>query len=321
MNKRFLIYIAVTAIISVLATFFVLRREMLQTQNEKIGNFLFEKTNLEGEKVQKIIIKSGQIQATLFYENKFWKIKEADNYYADLVTVNQLFQNINSAKIEAEITDKNEEETGLIIGKDNPSGYEIQTYNAAGEMLDDVIIGKKINNFFYAKNANSPEIYMASGDFLFSDKLYYWLQQPLITLKPENIESLIMQNPTGQQIAFRKGNGAFFYNIKQQRTNILPLLEKFMMLTFIGVKNSQNTPMKDEQAQKTIVLFTNPGLIYGIDLYKVEDQYWIKVSLSISKLPTKMAQDYIKDTQFLYQNWYFKLDRQTGSFLMNYQID
>lgn len=324
MNKKTLIIAIGLTLLSMGLAFFLITAQENNVVKNPIGNFLFEKTNKEGINVTKIVVKAPELQVSLYYENKFWHIKEADGYFADLVTINKLFQDISNAKIEAVdesvLASKVQLEIPTEQENDN-AGFEIQTYNEKNQLLDSVIIGKKKNNFRYAKTKSGKQIYLISGDFELPKKMYYWLQQPLISIMPENIESLIIQTDTGQQLAYRIGRNSSFFNLKQQKTNPLPLLERFVLFNFIDVKKIQNTPLNNGTADKIIVLFPYSGLIYGIEIFKIDADFWVKIDLSITKLPTKVASDYIKDSQMLYNGWAFKINQNLGQYLMDYKIN
>lgn len=320
MNKKtFIINLSLTCLLLIVA-YALLQTQATDLNTKQIGDYVFENTNKEGTDVKKIIIKKPNLQISLFYENKFWHVSEADGYYADLVTINKLFQDINTAKIEAMATNVSTKEAE-IKESDIILGTEIQTYNAKGKLLDSIIIGKKKNNFFYAAKKGEEQIYLISGAFDFPNCLHYWLQQPLISIYPENIESIILQSNTGQQLAYRLSKQSPFYNIKQQEVNITPLLEKFALLMFNNVKQIKNTPLNSLTPDKIVVLFPYSGLIYGVEIFKIEEDYWLKVDLSITRLPTKLASDYIKDSLFLYEGWAFKIERNLGKYLTNYKIN
>ena len=320
MNKKILIICLLITCFSVGAAYFSLQSQNVYVEENPVGKFLFEETNKQGIDVAQIVVKTSNLQISLYYENKFWHVKEADSYYADLITVNKLFQDINQAKIEAVATGISSKDAGVEQGR-NINGTQIQTYNQKGELLDSILIGKKKNNFWYASRVGSNQIYMISGGFALPDKLNYWLQQPLISLLPENVESMIIQSTTGQQLAYRLSEKSPFFNLKQQPTNVIPLLDKFVLFNYQNVKQIQNTPLDSLQPEKTIVLFPYSGLIYGIEIFKIEGEYWIRVDLSITKLPTKVASDYIKDSLFLYKGWAFKIDKKLGKYLTDYKIN
>lgn len=317
MNIRTILNSLLLTIISVVVAIYVIKSSETNIVKTMVGNYLFEQTNLEGTEIKKIIVKTKNMQATLFYQDQFWRIKEADGYYADLVSINRLFQDINQAKIEAEVKDIKQTEDVFA----DKGTFEIITYNDQGKLLDNIFIGQKHDKYKYAKSATSSQIYLVSGSFELANKLYYWLQQPLLSLRPDSISSVIIHTERGQQVAFRPEDNSPFYNLKQEKININPLLDKFVLFSFIDVKKAENTPLKDMKPEKILVLFTKSGLIYGIEIYQLEDKYWVKIDLSISKLPTKSASEYIKGSRFLYQGWYFKIDSITGKYLLNYQIN
>lgn len=320
MSKRILIISLLITCISVAAAYLLLQSQNVYMEENPVGNFLFEETNKQGTDITKIVVKTSDLQVSLYYENKFWHIQEADGYYADLITINKLFQDINQTKIEALSMNVTAKEAGVEQGR-NASGTQIQTYNQKGELLDSIIIGKKKNNFWYASRSGSEQIYLISGNFDLPDSMNYWLQQPLISLLPENVESLLIQSSTGQQLAYRLAEKSQFLNLKQQPVNVIPLLDKFVLFTYKDVKKIQNTPLDSLKPQKIIILFPYSGLIYGIEVFQIEGEYWIKVDLSITKLPTKLASDYIKDSLFLYEGWAFKVDKKLGKYLNEFKIN
>lgn len=321
MNKKALIVSLLIACLSALFAGYVLMQQNQNHSQTQIGNILFENTVKEGLNINKIVIKSPKMQATLQLEGKFWQVKEADNYFASLLTVNTLFKTLNEAKIQA-LLSKNPAELNLALPeqKETPNaGISITTYNGQ-KMVDNIIIGQRQNDFYAARYADSKQPFLVSGNFDLPDKLYYWLQQPLMMIAAKNVETVITQSETGQQLAFRKEMSTPFYNVQQQPTNIDALLEQFALLTFTSVKTSENTPLKDISPNKTIVIFLESGLIYGIEVYEIEGNYWVKINLSTTTLPTKHASDYIKDSSFLYQNWFFKINRDVGKLLVKYSI-
>lgn len=323
MNKKTLIFSLLIAILSVIFAWFVISNQQHSDigQNQ-IGNMLFENTVKEGLLINKIIIKTTKMQVTLQLEDKFWHVKEADNYYASLISINTFLKAVNEAKIQTVIqnTDTKEMHLAEPVKKDTPNaGISIQTYKD-NRIVDNIIIGSRQNNFYTARFADSKQPLLVSGNFDLPDKLFYWLQQPLMMLDAKNVETVITQSETGQQLAFRPEMTSPFYNVRQEPTNIDGLLDQFTMLTFTTVKAAENTPLKDVAPNKTIVIFLESGLIYGVEVYENEGAYWVKINLSTNTLPTKYASDYIKDSSFLYQNWFFKISPQVGKHLIKYTI-
>lgn len=320
MNKKILIISLFITCVSIGITYFLFNEKNVYVNENPIGNFLFEKTNKQGTNINKIVIKFPKLQISLYYQDKFWRVKEADGYYADLMTVNQLFQDINQAKIEALPVDITAKEAEVSSGND-AKGIQIKTYNEKGKLLDFITIGKKKNEFRYASEYGKKQIYLISGNFDLPDRLYYWLQQPIVSILPDNIEKFIIQSSTGQQLAYRLSPKTPFFNLRQKEVNVIPLLDKFVYFSYKNVKQIKNTPLDSLKPDRIIVLFPYSGLIYGFEIFKIEGEYWVKIDLSITKLPTRAASDYIKDSQFLYQGWAFKIDKNLGEYLINYKIN
>lgn len=323
MNKKALIFGLLLALLSAFGAYWTIREQNVETDNSSVGSLFFEETAKDGLSINKIIVKMPQMQATLYLDGKFWRIKEADDYYAGLITINGLFNAINEAKILSVVKQKITSDMQLAYpeNKETPAaGISIQTFNKNGVKVDDVIIGANQDGHYYARYANSDTPMLISGNFALPDRLHYWLQQPLMMLSEKSVETVIMQSETGQQLAFRQDATSPFYNLQQQETNISAFLEQFSSLGFVSVKASENTPLADELPKKAIVIFLESGLIYGVEVYENEDSYWVRINLSTTSLPTKLASDYIKNSSFLYKNWFFKIDSSIGKFLVQYII-
>ena len=323
MNKKALLFSLNLAVLSVSLVLWSIREQNVNADQTDIGNLFFEETAKDGLNITKIKIKTQKMQATLYREDKFWHVKEADGYYAGLVITNSLFNTLNEAKIQSVIRKGITSDMQLAFpeNKDTPSaGISIQTFNNSGAKINDVIIGAEDDGFYYARYADSSTPMLISGDFNLPERLDYWLQQPLITLSERSVETIITQSETEQQFAFRREPASPFYDLNQKEINISTFLEQFAALNFTSVKISENTPLKDALPKKAIVIFTESGLIYGIEVYEYETSYWVRINLSTTSLPTKLASDYIKDSSFLYKDWFFKIDDSIGKFLVQYNI-
>lgn len=324
MNKKALVFTLFLVCVSSFLAFLTIKEPDIDGNKGNIGNLLFAKTAENGLNIDKIVIKNAKMQATIYRNDKFWHIKEADDYYAGLIPINTLFQALNDAKIQSvlnlDITpnmqldspeDKDTETTGILI----------QTFSDQENKIDDIIIGTRQNGLYYARYADSSTPMLINGNFNLPQYLYQWLQQPLMMLSPQSVESVITQSETEKQMAFRPEPMAEFHNIKQQPTDIASFLEPFASLEFISVKAAENTPLKDAYPKKTIVIFLESGLIYGVEVYEADASYWIKINLSTTSLPTKLASDYINDSNFLYKDWFFEINENTGKFLVQYTIN
>lgn len=323
MNKKALLFSLFLAVFSASLVFWSICEQNADTDQSNLGSLFFEETAKDGLNVNKIIVKMPQQQVTLSLEGKFWRVKEADGYFAGLVVTNGLFNALNEAKIHSVIQKEITPEMQLAYpeSKETPdAGISIQIFNKTGAKIDDVIIGAETDGYHYARHANSSTPVLISGNFNLPQRLDYWLQQPLITLSEHSVETVITQSETEQQLAFRPEPTLPFHDINRKEINISAFLEQFVSLNFTSVKTADNTPLKDELPKKAIVLFMESGLIYGIEVYEYDDSYWVRINLSTTSLPTKLASDYIKDSSFLYKDWFFKIDNSIGRFLVQYMI-
>lgn len=321
MNKKALIIALIIAVLSAVFAFVVLLKHNSEYKSSEIGTRLFDKTYNQALDINKIIIKNNNYQATLTLKDDYWQVEESDDYYGGLIIINSLLLSMNNATIEA-VDNKITPEMNLAFpeNKDTKnSGYLLETYNKDTK-VDSVIIGNYKNGLQYARRTNGKISFLVSGDFNLPQKLYSWLQQPLLQIMPESIETVILQSEKAQQLAFRFDGNSPFYNSQQQEVDLRNLLEELIAFTFIGVENYDASELKNDNPQRVIILFLESGLIYGIEVYENNGEYWMRVNLSTNSLPTKSASDYIKDNSFIFTGWIFKLSPEVGDFLLKYNI-
>lgn len=323
MNNKTLIFAALFALLSAIFALSVIdsRQPRQYVETEAL---LFSKTYDQALNVNKILITDSASEKTLLLDGKYWRIPQADNYYAGLVISNALLYSINSAKTETVIhnitPDMQLEQPRPGVDTPGGNGTEIKTYDRQGRLIDDVIIGSSKNGLQYARRAGSDYAMMVSGGFDLPRKTHDWLQQPLLQIAQNDIETIILQSETGQQMAFKPQEGDSFYNVRREKTDLSPLLNPFADLKLIEVADYEVSEFKNADPDRVVALFMFSGLIYGIELYQKDDEFWIRINLSSNTLPTKLASDYIKDSSFLYQGWIFKIRPEIGARLLNYNI-
>lgn len=323
MNNKTLIFAALFALLSAAFALSVIssRKPRQHIETEEL---LFSKTYDQALNVNKILITDSASEKTLLLNGKYWRIPQADNYYAGLLISNALLYSINTAKIETIIhnitPDMQLERPRPGVDIPGGNGTEIRTYDKQGRLIDDVIIGSAKNGLQYAKRPESDYAMMVSGGFDLPRKLYDWLQQPLLQITQEGIETIILQSDIGQQMAFKPQESDSFYNVRREKTDLSPLLTPFTNLKLIDVVDYEVSEFKNADPDRVIAIFMFSGLIYGIELYRKDTEFWIRINLSSNTLPTKLASDYIKDSSFLYHGWIFKIHPEAGARLLNYNI-
>lgn len=322
MNKKALIIALIITVLASIFAFTALKKSSNEFKSSEIGSLFFEKTYTQAMDINKIIIKNNNYQATMILKDDYWHITEADDYFGGLIIINSLLLSMNNSVIEA-IDYKITPEMNLNFpeNKETPnSGYLIETFNKNNAKVDSVIIGSHKNDFQYARRVESDIPVLISGNFELPQKLYSWLQQPLFQIRSDSVETVILQSEKNKQLAFRVEENGPFYNSQEKITNVKDFLEEFAKFTFIDVKNYETSSLKNDNPQRVAVIFLDSGLIYGIELYENQGNYWVRTNLSSNSLPTQAASDYIKDNTFLFKNWIFKISPELGEFILNYNI-
>lgn len=322
MNKNILIYGLAITLISLIFASTAIYKNSQKTTNF-VGNLLFPESYNQALKITKIAITTPQKHITMHLDNNFWRVEEADNYYAGLVITNALFVSLNEAEIKAapQLTPQQFSETflGNPAKQEKNAGTLIETYTENGKKIESIIIGNYKNNFQYARQPDSSTIWLVSGDFDLPSQCYSWLQQPLLSLNPNSVEKLIISKGDNVQGAIRQEDKSF-RNLQGEKANPKPFFETLVNLMFRDVMPETKFNNENTSKQTNIEITTETGLIYKINIMKNKEEYWATVKNFTTSLPTKAASDYIKESSFLIDGWIFKLRPEIGKQLLNYEI-
>lgn len=323
MNAKTFVWAGITVFFCVALTLFIVNKYQPNQQMET-EELLFAKSYDHAMNINKIIITDSSSEKTLLLDGKYWRIPQADNYYAGVLITNALLYSINTAKTETivhNITPEMQVETPQVgVNKPGSNGTKISTYDKENNLIESIIIGSSKNNLQYAKRIGKNYAMMISGNFDLPKNLMSWLQQPLLQISPDAIETLILQSETGQQMAFRVQEGEPFQNVNRKPTNITDLLKPLSNLKIAGVTDYEVSGFKYTDPKRVISLFMFSGMIYTIEIYEKNNEYWTRINLSSTTLPTKLASDYIKNNSFLYRGWIFKINPNVGALLSEYNI-
>lgn len=324
MNKSSLIYGVIIALLSFAIAGWVVYKSSTEYYHDSVGDLLLPESYAQALDIDKIIIKNAKRQITLRLKNNYWHVEEASGYYAGLVISNALFISFNDAEIKSLPQLKPEEYAAAQLG--NPllneadTGNLIQTFHKNGSLIESVIIGASHNGLQYARRTDSDTIWLVSGKFDLPEKIYAWLQQPLITLNIDGVESLNLSSEDKLQSAHKDPETNIFHNKEGDSVNPRPLLETFTSLIFKDVKKDKEIDENEATKQRVISITLESGLIHNILVFEKNGEYWIKIKNSTTSLPTKAADDYIKGSNFLFDGWAFMLAPEIGKLLTGFDL-
>lgn len=263
MNKKMLKNGLLVTVFSLLFALTAIYMTNLSYPKRMVGQPVFLNTITQGLDVNKVILKDKNNELTFVLENGFWLLKEADYYYANLVFLNQLFEDINTSRYYGNIDYSEEIVTHFNLeeptGKhDEHTGILLKVFNKQNQILDNIIIGSSTDNDLYhvLRRASQKEILIADGKFSFPDDLASWLQQPLISYTDDMIEKVELISDSGKQSISRPASSKPFYNDEESLVNMRPFLNEFGYFTADTVSSAQNFDESLHQKVREIHLTT-----------------------------------------------------------------
>lgn len=291
------------------------------------GKFVFAQSRENEAKIKKITITTPKQKTTLVLDNNTWLVAEDDYYYANFEVVNKLFNDLRNSRFYHQQRYSQEKliENDLLLPQQKQKvgqGTIIETFAEDNSPIDSIVIGKATSNqmFHFAKQMNKEEIWLIDGEYLLPQENYSWLMQPILQYPRSLTETVVIEEDGNLQVANRASEGYPFFNKEQKIINMEPILERLEYLITTKVASAQNFDESRFNKRRRIDLITFSGLITSIELYYNDEEYWAKISLSTTNLPTSAVNAYIKDNQFLYDGWFFKLTRPNGLVLSSFQI-
>ena len=226
------------------------------------GNYFFEQTkNNPAVTSFRLKFANGTI-ITLEKNENFWRVKEADNYFADFIKINSFMKLILLTTIyRADYVDQN---TLNNLAKDS---FSITSFDRHGKVIDEaVIIPKEAQNKFHYAMLNKKNIlYQLNGSFNLSSVVTDWIQLPLLAVSDEEIKFI----RTDTFSAYRRFAGDIFKSVEtdQELPQLKDLIGLLWYLSAIEVKKASHFRPTDYKMKKTYEITTFSGLVYELNLF------------------------------------------------------
>lgn len=276
------------------------------------GNYFFQNTRKQAN-LETIILDFGNNHTvTIMRREGLWRIKEADDYFAASLMVNILFKFITDTVIyRADAADNNQFSQYL---KD---GIKVTCIDNKGNILDSAVISpKKESGYLYASLKDSPYLYQLNGDFKISPILLDWVQMPILSIDYEEIKHIDTDN---FQIYRRfAGDELKSSATKEAVPHIRRLTNNLYLLNAQEIKHVSNLGNADFIKIKHYDVTLLNGMIYSIDIYKKQDDYWLNIKLDNAIISTEEAALILKERRILYDGWFFKIDRNKGQIISDF---
>ena len=279
------------------------------------GNFFFEKTR-QSVHISSLVLKfSDSKQVTLEQKNNMWRVKEADDYYADFQKINSLIRLIRNISIYR--ADKLNQPLSSDVIKD---AFQIISYDNENRVVDDALILPKAdkNKFHYALLNQAPVLYQLNGDINLSSLVMDWVKMPILELPHNQIKRI----KTDDFTVFRRFEAEELMTEDRQYSvpQIRSLTQHFWSLSAIDIKHAMHFNSNKYKLVKTFEITMLDGIIYHLKLFNNNNEYWLNVELDKDLLIAPEVLVQLKENNILYNGWYFKINSPTGAAISNFVL-
>ena len=312
MNKH--LKIAIFLLLLILPFFyFGVSQHNKRVHNLSRGNYFFNKTR-EAVDLNKISLSFNDKNSITFIKtNDLWRIKEGDDYYASFSKISLLIDLLRNTVIYRADAINNQTKTF-------ENFIKIQTFDSNNNSIDYAIISEQNdkNKYHYAMLNNDTFLYQLSTTINLSSQLNDWLQMPILSLQNIDIKQVDFDDIS----IYRKfKTGEFMlYGTNYVKPEVYRLLNNIRNINAEEIKHASNFKRDNYTKVKHFVLTTFDGIIYKIDLYKNEKEFWINVSLDKKQLISPETYKRVNDNLILYNGWFFKINYDKGVILSNITI-
>ena len=299
------------AVLMALAVLCLLWREGDLRESAR-GQFVFGQG---GERLllltSEIEIKTPSSTVTLYKDDGYWRVLEADNYFANIKSMGLLQKEIKRAQRGAPITQENADE----------SWTQLSLYDAQENLLERVQISNAQKNGTHdIRYKDNDKTYLSSWKMRLPPSPNAWTYRPLLSFDGVSVNTM---EKDGMLIS-RQQEGAAFYDTK---TNLpyqhFEYLKVFSFLSDISYERVSSAQEFDTERFCHVSKFkvtTFDGLEISFNVYTDYQEYWLQIALDTTSLPRKEVDEYVSSHRFLYEGWWFKLPEEAGRTLFMFQL-
>ncbi len=284
------------------------------------GDYAFAQTKKNLPKLSHIrLVTAENGEINLYQKDDMWFFKEAADYYVNTEMLAKLFDIINHSRIVSvlDLTPKKLQKFQLNLPDAeglSGAGTRLTLYDVNDKMLDDVVIGSidPNNSKVYWRRINGHYIYKSNNMEGFSGVAQAWIPYPLLSINPETINKMIFHGVESNPLQELEDSP---YNM-----DLRDILTVLTFINYNGIvekeKFFQNNP---NAPHKQLQIITKVGLIYEINIYKAQDNFWLEITLKQERIPDIEVPEFIKNNQKYFANWIFMIDPIQG--LILYEIE
>ena len=293
--------------------FFGGHKSMISSRSASRGNYFFEKTK-NHLNLKKIVLKFPDNNTiTITQNDSLWYIEEADGYFASFAQINSFIKLIRDTVIyRSDVLLENQDQ------KYFSEHLSIKTIDAEGHIVDDAKIAPKSdqNKFHYALLNNTEFLYQIIGNFNLSSNPMDWVQMPLLALDYNHIKQI--QSDSLYVYRPYVGSELKIVNSEKEVPQMRGLMNNFWYLSAEEIRHAVHFNRKNYRLAKSFEIVFFNGLIYKLDIFNGNDEYWISINLDRSMSITPDAATFIKENSMLYKGWYFRINHDIGHAIVSF---
>ncbi len=277
------------------------------------GDYFFEKTK-NAPDVQSVVLKSFDNRTvTIEKKGSLWRIKEADDYFADFIKINALVKLIRGVTIY-----RSDDASQDTIKKYIKKPISITSYSTDRRIIDETFIEPKqqTNKFNYALRNNDSFLYQIQGNFDLSFNPIDWVKTPLLEITYGQVKHLKTDNFD----VFRHFPSEELRTVQDEKDvpQVQNVINKLQYLVAEAVLHAVHFDSSQYRLVKKYELTDMDGLIYNIYIFSDNTTYWLKIMLDREKIISPQANFKLKENAILYDGWFFRINSNLGKELTGF---
>lgn len=292
------IYYIMAFLIIFISAFCVVVVHKYNNKKVMLGSYVFAKVIPDMDSVSYISIQRDDRRINLQLKDGLWRVAEADDYYANYALLNGLFTDVYNSQYSSQVEDLK----GDLFS--NPISLEFK--NNQGKVIENIVLGGKDKKYLYNFAKMGEQTFLITGKFVLPLEILSWLQNP--AFKFQDIDVLYLQ------IVEKNGK------IKEIEAKETPI-EFYDYLGFLHFNNAiseANFDKTDVGEEKSFIIASTEGLEMTFTIFPKGENFWAKIKIGTTRMPTVEANEFVKNNAFLYEGWIFELPQDYGKMIYRF---
>jgi len=274
----------------------ILMSQQKETVLPQTGQPVFPGLMSKINEVSELVVNVQSETMTIVRDGESWKVKEKDNYPANMGKIREVLIGLGELKILEAKTKKPElyEKLGLEnVEAEGSISTGVTLKDSAGTTLAEVIIGKQrpfkgnpSQDEVYVRKVGDPETWLAIGKLSIEKNLSEWLDKDFLEVEPKRVRRVRITHPDNTTLVLEKENPD---DLDFKVTNLLEgeeiqsqfsvnhIVSTVTSLSLDDVQPNSEISFEDESVV-TATFETFDGLEGTVKLFRKDEKNYVKVS-------------------------------------------